>query len=336
VILRWIFAALLLLALVAGIGVHHGLSLLEPVVASDDATTVIFEVERGRGMGQVARNLAQAGLIRDARAMILLARVRGDLDALKAGEYEVSAGWATETILERLISGRVVTFEVVLPEGIKLSEIAQRLEDAGLIDSEAFIAAAQNEDFVRSLGIEGANLEGYLYPETYRLPRKLSGEAIAKILVAQFDRVWAELEPFLREQALSKREIVTLASIVEKETAAVEERPLIASVFHNRLQQGMRLETDPTVIYGIPDFDGNLKKKHLQDRSNAYNTYRIRGLPPGPIANPGIDALRAALQPAETDYLYFVSKNDGRHHFSRSYREHVNAVNQYQLRRRRR
>jgi UPF0755 protein len=128
---------------------------------------------------------------------------------------------------------------------------------------------------------------------------------------------------------------VTLASIVEKETGVPEERPLIAAVFHNRLRRRMRLETDPTVIYGIPNFDGNIKKKHLLDKSNPYNTYKIMGLPPGPIASPGIDALRAVLEPAESEYLYFVSRNDGTHHFSNSYREHVNAVNRYQKRRRR-
>ena len=130
------------------------------------------------------------------------------------------------------------------------------------------------------------------------------------------------------------REVVTLASIVEKETGAPEERPLIAGVFRNRLDRGMRLESDPTVIYGIPDFDGNLRRVHLDDDANPYNTYRIAGLPPGPIANPGAASLRAVVRPAETDYLYFVSRNDGTHVFSRSYREHLNAVNRYQKRRR--
>ena len=155
-------------------------------------------------------------------------------------------------------------------------------------------------------------------------------------MVKQFDRVWDEqVSGLAAASALSKNEIVILASIVEKETAAPEERPLIASVFLNRLERGMRLETDPTVIYGIPQFDGNLRRKHLEDASNPYNTYRISGLPPGPIANPGSEALRAIVEPESADFLYFVSRNDGTHHFSETYREHVNAVNRYQKRRRR-
>jgi UPF0755 protein len=150
--------------------------------------------------------------------------------------------------------------------------------------------------------------------------------------VKQFEETWHRIEPHTRDHGLSRHEIVTLASIVEKETSAPEERPLIAAVFLNRMKRGMRLETDPTVIYGIEDFDGNLRRRDLNDASNPYNTYRIAGLPPGPIASPGAHALRAVLEPAETDYLYFVSRNDGTHHFSRSYREHANAVNRYQKR----
>ena len=144
---------------------------------------------------------------------------------------------------------------------------------------------------------------------------------------------WRELAPLAEAQGRSMQEVVTLASIVEKETGAEAERPLIASVFLNRLARGMRLESDPTTIYGIPDFDGNLRRVHLEDESNPYNTYRIAALPPGPIANPGADALRAVLEPAPADFLYFVSRNDGTHHFSRTYREHVNAVNRFQRRR---
>jgi UPF0755 protein len=155
-------------------------------------------------------------------------------------------------------------------------------------------------------------------------------------MVKQFDRVWeTRIAGLARDSALSKNEIVILASIVEKETAASEERPLIASVFLNRLGRGMRLETDPTVIYGIPDFDGNLRKRHLNDASNPYNTYRIPGLPPGAIANPGAEAMFAVVNPDSSEFLYFVSRNDGTHQFSATYREHVNAVNRYQRRRRR-
>ena len=183
--------------------------------------------------------------------------------------------------------------------------------------------------------VEGQSLEGYLFPETYRLARGLSAREVVTTLVHQFHEAWEEIAPQAEANGMSMREIVILASIIEKETGTAEERPRIASVFLNRLRRGMRLESDPTVIYGIPDFDGNLRRRDLENRGNPYNTYRIRGLPPGPIANPGADALRAVLHPEDTDYLYFVSRNDGTHWFSTTYSEHVNAVNRYQKRRRR-
>lgn len=235
-----------------------------------------------------------------------------------------------QEILERVRSGKVRTYEVVLPEGSRATEIAARFEEAGLARKDEFLAAVFDPAFARSLGIEAESLEGYLYPETYRVARNLSARALARMLVDQFFAVWRTVEPAARASGLTQHQIVTLASIVEKETAAPDERPLIAAVFLNRLDRRMRLETDPTVIYGIADFDGNLRKKHLLDDTNPYNTYRIPGLPPGPIASPGADALRAVVEPAETEYLFFVSRNDGTHVFSRTYREHVDAVNHYQ------
>jgi UPF0755 protein len=302
---------------------------LEPI-APGSREQVAFTVERGRGLRQVANALEDAGLIRNAGAAVAIAKLRGWDAAVKAGEYELSPGSSSEEILQKIIAGRVRTYTAVLPEGVRATEIAERLEEIGLADREAFLRIVGDAEFAKSLGVPAPSLEGYLYPETYELPRDLEPEAVARIFVEQFDRVWAEIEPAAREVALDKHEIVTLASIVEKETAVPEERPLIAAVFLNRLRRGMRLETDPAVIYGIPDFDGNLRRRDLRNEKNPYNTYQIAGLPPGPIASPGADSLRAVVKPAETDYLYFVSRNDGTHEFSRTYREHVNAVNRYQ------
>jgi UPF0755 protein len=308
---------------------------LRPVSHADENLRV-FEVERGQGVSQVTRALEAAGLVRDGRLVALMARLRGWQSRLQAGEYELSAGMTPEEILQRMISGRVRTYKTVLPEGIRASEIAARLEEAGLTSADAFMALVEDAEFARSLGIEADGLEGYLFPETYEIPRNLPPEALAELLVKQFEETWRGIEPQARDLELSRHEIVILASIVEKETSAPEERPLIAAVFLNRMKRGMRLETDPTVIYGIENFDGNLRRRDLEDGNNPYNTYRIAGLPPGPIASPGADALRAVVEPAESDYLYFVSRNDGTHHFSRSYREHTNAVNRYQKQRRRR
>ncbi|MCZ6784876.1 MAG: endolytic transglycosylase MltG [Proteobacteria bacterium] len=328
--LRWAVAA----AAAVGLGLLlWARSLLLPVFAGADAPTQVFAVARGATLGAVARALEDAGLVRSERAVRWYARFDGVANGVKAGEYELSPDLSTQQVLERITSGRVLAYPVVLPEGIRMTEIAQRLAEQDLCDPREFLAAAQNAELVAALGIEGGTLEGYLFPETYRIPRGLPAEEIARSMVLQFQKVWREIGPLAEELGMSTAEVVTLASIVEKETAAAEERPLIAAVFLNRLRRGMRLETDPAVIYGIADFDGNLRRVHLEDTGNPYNTYQFKGLPPGPIASPGADALRAVVEPAQSDYLYFVSRNDGTHEFSRTYREHVNAVNRYQLRR---
>jgi UPF0755 protein len=326
-----IAGALVAILLLSGAGVAAVRGWLSP--RAPDAPERLFTVSRGESLADIARNLERAGLVRSGLAVKWLARWRGLAGELRAGEYALSAALPPGEILARIAQGRVKTYPLVVPEGFTMAQIATRLEAAQLADAREFLELARDPATAAAMDIEGETLEGYLFPETYRIPRGLAPDEIARILVAQLLQVWEEIEPQAREQGLSMRDVVTLASIVEKETGAAEERPLIASVFRNRLKRGMRLETDPTVIYGIPDFDGNLRRRHLDDSDNPYNTYRFSGLPPGPIASPGADALRAVVDPAETDYLYFVSRNDGTHAFSRSYREHVLAVNRYQKRR---
>jgi UPF0755 protein len=323
-----IAGALVATLLACGAGVAAIRGWLSP--RTPGAPELLFTVSRGESLADIARNLERAGLVRSGRAVTWLARWRGLEGELRAGEYALSPALPPGEILARIAEGRVATYQVVLPEGFSMAQIAARLEAAQLADAEQFLEAARDPATAAAMGVEGETLEGYLFPETYRIPRGLAPDEIAGILVAQLLQVWDEIEPRAREQGLSMRDVVTLASIVEKETAVAEERPLIASVFRNRLKRGMRLETDPTVIYGIPDFDGNLRRRDLDDRDNPYNTYQFSGLPPGPIASPGADALRAVVAPAETDYLYFVSRNDGTHAFSSSYRQHVLAVNRYQ------
>ncbi|MFP6655393.1 MAG: endolytic transglycosylase MltG, partial [Myxococcota bacterium] len=199
-----------------------------------------------------------------------------------------------------------------------------------------FLAVVFDPEIPSRFGVEGPSLEGYLFPDTYRFAKSLPPERIARTMVRNFLSVYSELPSSQNQRTLSMREQVTLASIVEKETGAAIERPLIAAVFLNRLRLGMRLETDPTVIYGIDGFNGNLRRRHLMDRNNPYNTYWIKGLPPGPIASPGRESLRAIREPADTSFLYFVSRNDGSHAFSKTYKEHERAVDRYQRRGRRR
>jgi UPF0755 protein len=222
---------------------------------------------------------------------------------------------------------------VTFPEGTTMEGVTERLSAAGVTDGQAFLALARDRDFLGTLGIPGPTAEGFLFPETYLFASSSTPADVMKVMTNQFRKVLAELEV---EAPLGKRDLldtVTLASIVEKETSMPEERPLVAAVFLNRLRKGYRLQSDPTVIYGLENFDGNITRRDLET-DTPYNTYLIRGLPPGPIANPGRGALWAVLNPAQVDYLYFVSRNDGSHHFSFTLEEHNRAVRLYQLARR--
>jgi len=298
--------------------------------ASQSTAEVVVEIPRGSVLSDAALRLEAAGVIRNARAFALLARIRRQADALRAGEYSLAPNLTAMAVLDRLAAGAVMTHQVVLPEGLRLEEVAARIEAANLGSAAEFVALARDPSSAAAFGVEGSSLEGYLFPETYEFARGVPVRDIARMMVDHFLSVWRPLEPVARARGLSMREVVVLASLIEKETGASEERPLIAAVFLNRLARGMRLATDPAVIYGIADFDGNLRRVHLEDSSNPYNTYLHAGLPPGPIANPGAAALRAVVEPAEADYLYFVARKDGTHQFSRSYGEHVRAVNRFQ------
>lgn len=330
---RW-RAALVALGAVAALagGALYGTLRWALAPADPAGEEVVFEVARGQSVASVAAALEAQALVRDARAVRGLARWHGLENRLQAGEFALSAAMTPAAILDKIASGKVVTYEVTLPEGFSLAQIAERLAEAGLVERDAFLAMARDPASAAALGVEGETLEGYLFPETYRMPRGLAPLELARVLVDQFLVVWAEIAPLARLRNFSMKDVVTLASIVEKETGVPQERPLIASVFLNRLERGMRLETDPSVIYGIEGFDGNLRRHHLEDASNPYNTYKIRGLPPGPIASPGRAALFAIVQPADSDYLFFVSRNDGTHVFSKTFREHTAEVDHYQRR----
>jgi UPF0755 protein len=326
------FVALVVLVACLGAGAilwfQHALAPVDE--GSGEADRVVFEVAPGDTLGRVAHSLEAQGLIRSARATRWLARAEDLSSRIKVGEYALSPAQSTSEILDILVAGRVQTHEVVIPEGLRATEIADRLQDARLADREAFLEIVRDPASAARYGVEGQTLEGYLFPDTYRFARGLPTERIIEAMVSEFLEVYRELEPEATQRGLSMSELVTLASIVEKETGVPDERPLIASVFLNRRVRGMRLETDPTVIYGIENFDGNLTRRHLEDSSNPYNTYRIPGLPPGPIANPGREAIEAVLRPAESNYLYFVSRNDGTHIFSKTYAEHARNVDRFQ------
>ncbi|MCG6893549.1 MAG: endolytic transglycosylase MltG [Desulfobacteraceae bacterium] len=298
--------------------------------AGKDPRERIVSVERGQRLRSTAEVLHRQGIVDDPLRFRVLARLEGLENTIQAGEYALSPAMAPLQVLRILVEGRVVLHRLTVPEGLRIRQIAQLAAAAGLVEAEEFIAAATDPEMARSLGIPADSLEGYLFPETYFFPGSATARDLCRTMVNRFHTVFSDAWRQRADQiGFSVHEIVTLASIIEKETAMPSERAAISSVFHNRLRRGMRLETDPTVIYGIENFDGNLTRKDLR-AGTPYNTYVIRGLPPGPIANPGKAALEAALFPADTNYLYFVAKNDGTHAFSATLREHNRAVRRYQ------
>ncbi|MBW1753861.1 MAG: endolytic transglycosylase MltG [Deltaproteobacteria bacterium] len=287
----------------------------------------------GQGFKAFAQRLHQEGIIDHPDKFALLARLKGQDKIIKAGEYKFSSTMPPGTILSILVSGKVRLYKFTVPEGYNLKQIASLAARSGYATDTDFFKVATDAALAHSMGIEAETFEGYLFPDTYHFPKGSSPEMIISAMVKRF---WAVFEPEWKMRAktlrLSVHQVVTLASLIEKETGAAFERPLIASVFHNRLKRRMRLETDPTVIYGLKDYNGNLTRKHLS-MPTPYNTYTISGLPPGPIASTGIDAIKAALYPADTQFLYFVSKKDGTHQFSTNFKDHNRAVQKYQLRR---
>lgn len=303
--------------------------------SGEERPALRFEVPRGASAGQIAMQLEERGLIRSELGFRVLLRLSGEGGDLRAGEFPISPSMSAPEVLEALTEGPVWLHRITLPEGWTAREYAARLEAEGLGSARRYVELAYDPVFARSLGVEADSLEGYLFPSTYSLAKPVEeAEVLRKMVETLRENLPPDWKAGLEGKSLdSLHELLTLASIVEKETGTPVERPVIAGVFLNRLRKGMRLETDPTVIYGLgPDFEGNLTRAHLREHT-PYNTYRIRGLPPGPIANPGLDAIRAVLDPAETDYLFFVSRQDGSHYFSEDYETHTRAVRYYQLRR---
>jgi UPF0755 protein len=319
--------------LVAGIGVliflYALLVLTLPPNFRGERRQVV--IPKGAAFKGVVRILDQEGLLRSPTGFHLMARLMGVTERVQAGEYELSTIMPPTIILHKLVTGDVMKYRITIPEGYSVRQIASYLQEEGIIeDQEQFIAKAFSADFAAGIGVEAKGLEGYLFPDTYLLPKGVSPGDIIKTMVGKFKQVYGpDFAQRAAELGMTDRQVVTLASIVEKETGVSEERPLISAVFHNRLKRGMPLCSDPTVIYGIPNFDGNLRKRDLEQWT-PYNTYLKKGLPPGPIANPGKSSLVAALYPAPVQYLYFVSRNDGSHYFSTTLREHNEAVWRYQ------
>ncbi len=326
-ILKLLLAAIVATALMAAVAAFE---LYQFAHQSSVRQNTIFRVNPGDSLHTISRRLERQGLVSSARKFSLIVRLYGLGSRLQAGEYECEAGETPLEIIELLRSGRVKTYQVTIPEGFTMKEIGDLLAD-GPCDREAFNRLVVDHEFMQEWGIQAASCEGYLFPSTYHYTRNTSCRQLLSLMLKTFNDQYQKISAgTAKPPAYHRHELVTLASIVQKEAGNEEEMPLIAAVIFNRLHKGMRLECDPTVIYGLGErFDGNLRKKDLRD-SSPYNTYRHRGLPPGPICNPGAAALRAVFSPAQVDYLYFVSRNNGSHYFSSTLKEHNRAVNRFQ------
>jgi len=301
----------------------------------DQAREEVVRIPPGTGFAAIRDRLDELGLVKNRWLFHLYVHLKGQERHIRSGEYLLSSSMTPHDLLGKLVRGEVMDYRVSFPEGFTVEQIAARLEKRGLADAAVFMKNSRDRDFLRSLGIDGETAEGFLFPETYRFTRSMSERDMIRAMVEEFhDKLTLPMKRQIADAGMTLVKFVTLASIVEKESGVEEEKPLIAAVFLNRLKKHMRLQSDPTVIYGLDDFDGNLTREHLET-NNPYNTYRIRALPPGPICNPGLSSMTAVLSPADVDYLYFVSRNDGTHHFSSDLKSHNEAVITYQIKRRR-
>lgn len=299
------------------------------------AAEQFVDIPPGTTVTQIGQRLVEAGIVRDRLTFRVALMRSGRAELLKAGEYRFERPLSVVDVIERLAHGDVYVRRLTFPEGLTVREMAALYQEKGFGASRDFLAAASNVSLIADLDRKATDLEGYLFPETYQLSRRVTAGALVEQMVARFKAVFApELAQLADAQQLSPREVVTLAALVEKETGQSDERPLVAAVYRNRMRRGMLMQADPTVIYGLVKagrYDGNIRRADLRHDS-PYNTYRYPGLPPGPIAAPGRASLEAALKPADVPYLYFVSRNDGTHAFATSLGEHNRNVRQYQLR----
>ena len=325
-----------LVLMVAGLGVAGGWFYLrahQPYRGYGGSEQFV-EIPPGASSLAIGERLVAGGVVRDLPTYRLTLWLSGQGRRLKAGEYRFDHAMTPPEVIGKIARGEVFVITLTFPEGLTIAEMARIFESHGLGPAAAFVEAAQDASLIHDLDPAARNLEGYLFPETYAVPRKTDAPKLVRLMVGRFGHVFTqELRDAAAARQLSVRQAVALASIVEKETAKAEERPLVAAVYVNRLRLRMPLQADPTVIFAIQEtgtYTGNLRHDDLMVDSR-YNTYRYPGLPPGPIASPGRASLDAAVHPADSDALYFVSRNDGSHVFAKTLDEHNRNVQQYQV-----
>lgn len=324
---------IMLVAMVVFVLAMVSLLLYALMPVNDRNFTAVVNIPKGTSFLKCVDILEEAGFVEHKYLFYLLVFSKNAHRQIRAGEYELSSSMSPMDIINKLVRGEIKLYRVTFPEDFTLKEIAARLASYRLVDENKFLKLCKDTRFLKTIGIEADSAEGYLYPDTYFFERTMEEAAIIRILVNRF---WKAMKPEMLERAkelgMSVHEVVTLASLIGKESGFKHEKSYISAVFHNRLKKGMRLQCDPTAVYDLEPLDGKITRAHLR-RDTPYNTYRIRGLPPGPIGNPGADSLQAALYPASVNYLYFVSNNDGSHKFSSNLTDHNKAVLQYQAQR---
>ena len=306
-----------------------------PHKSESDEPKVLY-IRNGDSLNAISSKLEKADLIRSRIFFKWFSILLGKKRSYKHGEYFIKQHLSTMELVNMLEEGKTVLLAVTFPEGLRIAEILTTLKKQPYDNKGQYLKTVTDQSFIQSFDLlpNIISLEGFLFPETYKFSKDSSEETILRTMVSTFlKKIPNNYATLAEKSGLSFYEAVTLASIIEKETGAANERRLISAVFHNRLKRNMKLQTDPTVIYGIKNFNGNLTRRQLRTKT-PYNTYTIHGLPPTPIANPGLASLIAAVNPTKSDFLYFVARGDGTHHFSSNYRDHSRAVTKYQKRRR--
>lgn len=299
------------------------------VPAGDGSHVLLVDCVKGAPLSRAAADMERRGIIRSATALVWLARLKGQDGQVKAGAYQFNDGMKVSEILRKMVAGEVYAVRFAVPEGYSIYQLAELLDGRKIHSRSDFLAACSDRAILAEFGIPGASVEGYLFPATYNITPAMKPADTVRMMVRQFEsRCGGEISPLFSKRDRSRHQLVTLASLVEKEAIEPNERPLIASVFVNRLRKGIRLQSDPTAVYGVRPFSGKVTREDVL-RFSPYNTYKISGLPPGPIGNPGAGALQAVLAPPPTPYFYFVAKNDGTHFFSTTLEEHNKAVAKY-------
>ncbi len=326
-------AALIALCLVVVFFVYAGTELIIPLPFGN--RPIEFEIKKGTTFRQAVETLAEIGMVRDKWVFLFLGRLTGIDRKIKAGYYSLWGTMNPLQIFNAIRLGNIIEYGMTVIPGDSLREIGEKLSSIGVISTVEFQKVSTDPAFLDSLDVDAPSLEGYIYPDTYRFPKGLDIREVLSIMVSRLREKYDD-DMTLRtlELGLSEREVLTMASIVEKEAITDKERPIIAAVYYNRLKRNMPLQADPTSVYGVKGSGEKITKNDLL-RHTPYNTYMIRGMPPGPIASPGLKSIQAALNPADVQFLYFVSNNDGTHNFSTTLSKHEEAVRAYREKKKR-